>query len=112
MNADVKFSSVNSSENITQYLNSVTATNKIDLILMDVNMEAVDGISVLKELRSQKKFSSIPIAVFTRSRSEEQRMVCLESKANTFVKKPENPEDWPVVTRYICILYLKGSLPD
>lgn len=63
---------------------------KIDLILLDINMPKLDGISVLKILKQKKEFEELPIIVF--STEEEMQLEALKNGAWDFVAKEENPQ--------------------
>lgn len=58
------------------------------LILLDLNMPLVDGKKVLKEIKKQKKFVSIPVVIFTTSASDNDRKECYDLGANLFYTKP------------------------
>lgn len=61
--------------------------NDLDLVLMDLKMPVMDGITAITEIR---KFSTIPIIAQTAYNLDDDRRRCLESGCNGFVGKPLN----------------------
>ncbi len=64
----------------------------IDLILCDMNMPNVDGLSLLKSLRSSRELRGIPFVVVTADRSDERTAQALRQGAAGVVGKPFEPE--------------------
>ncbi len=58
------------------------------LILLDLNMPRVNGIEILKKIKSKEKQSFIPIVIFTTSSSKMDIMACYDNGANAYVCKP------------------------
>ncbi len=61
--------------------------NSIDLILMDVMMPVMDGVTATKEIR---KVSDVPIIMLTAKSEDEDEIEGLEVGANDYVTKPFN----------------------
>lgn len=65
------------------------ATTPFDLVLLDVMMPGLDGLSVLATLRSLAPYGGrVPIVLVTALSSREDRIRGLESGADDFVSKP------------------------
>jgi two-component system, response regulator len=58
-----------------------------DLILLDLNLPRMSGREVLKKLKSDQRFRSIPIIILTTSSHEEDISFCYEMGANTYIVK-------------------------
>lgn len=63
--------------------------NKIDLILLDIMMPKVDGITVLETIRT---VSDIPIILLTAKGQEEDKLFGYEMGADDYVTKPFSPK--------------------
>jgi len=63
---------------------------KVDLILLDLIMPGMNGLEVLKYIKSNKSFDKLPIVVI--SSDEKQQLAALNSGAWDFVSKVENKE--------------------
>ena len=57
-------------------------------ILLDLNMPKKDGREVLKEMKANPDFRTIPVIVFTTTKSENEIKRCYELGANTYIIKP------------------------
>lgn len=59
-----------------------------DLILLDLRMPRIDGITVLKEIKSSVKFKKIPVVVLSSSAAEQDISMCYNYNANSYMIKP------------------------
>ncbi|MBI3509303.1 MAG: response regulator [Bacteroidetes bacterium] len=62
------------------------ATPKV--ILLDLKMPKVNGIEVLKKMKSNERTKKIPVVVLTSSREDPDIRVCYELGVNSYVVKP------------------------
>lgn len=58
------------------------------LILLDLKMPRMDGVEVLKQLKSDAKMRAIPIVVLTSSRESKDLETCYQLGVNAYVVKP------------------------
>jgi len=58
------------------------------IILLDLKMPKVNGIEVLKKIKSDVSTKSIPVIIFTSSQVENDAKICYHLGANSFVVKP------------------------
>jgi two-component system response regulator len=59
-----------------------------DLILLDLNLPRVNGLEVLKRLRSDESLDVIPVIMLTSSSRVEDIARCYKSGSNTYIQKP------------------------
>ena len=57
-----------------------------DLLVLDLNLPGVDGISLLKSLRQRKP--SVPVMILTGRSRVEDRVLCLDTGADDYLIKP------------------------
>ncbi len=62
------------------------------LILLDLNMENIDGYQVIRELKQNLETADIPVIVVTGSHETEDETQCLRIGAVDYITKPYNPE--------------------
>ena len=66
--------------------------NDYDLILMDMQMPEMDGITATKAIRSNPRFASLPIIAMTANAMDRDREMCLAAGMNGHLAKPIDPE--------------------
>ncbi|HEY3404156.1 MAG TPA: response regulator, partial [Ohtaekwangia sp.] len=59
-----------------------------DLILLDINMPVMNGRACLKEIKRDPRLKHIPVVIFTTSKNEQDRQLCIELGATDFLLKP------------------------
>ena len=59
-----------------------------DLILMDIQMPAVDGLEAMRRLRADPRFASTPIIALTALAMPGDRERCMQAGANEYMSKP------------------------
>jgi len=77
------------------------------LILLDLNMPGMLGLQALKEIKSDKRFSSIPTIVLTTSTLPMDKKLSYEYGANCFLSKPSFYNELVLITKMIARLYFK-----
>ena len=66
----------------------------VDLVLLDLNLPKVDGIEVLKELKSDADLKRVPVIVLTSSQAEGDIVECYENYTNAYITKPVDPSQF------------------
>ena len=64
------------------------SSDKFDLALIDINMPLLDGLKLVKLIRSDPRCKDIPIAMITTEGSREDRERALSLGANEYLTKP------------------------
>ncbi len=64
------------------------ASNKFDIILTDINMPIMDGLKLVKRVRSDPVHKNVPIVIITTESAEEDRQRALSLGANAYITKP------------------------
>ena len=62
--------------------------NRIDLILMDINMPDMDGYTLTTKIKSLQSFSGIPIVAVTANVMRGDREKSLEAGCDGYIQKP------------------------
>lgn len=64
------------------------SSEKIDLILADINMPVMDGLKLVSLVRGSPGYKDIPIIMITTEGAEEDRKRALAIGANAYLPKP------------------------
>ena len=80
---------------------NVTGTPAV--ILLDIKMPKMDGIEVLRHIRSEPKFKLIPVIMVTSSREERDLVESYKLGANSYVVKPVD------ITQFIDAVKVLGQ---
>jgi two-component system, OmpR family, copper resistance phosphate regulon response regulator CusR len=65
---------------------AIVQAQKVDLLLLDLGLPTIDGMTVLQELRSRGE--QFPIIIVTARTDELERKAALQAGANDFITKP------------------------
>lgn len=83
------------------------------LILLDIKMPKVDGIEVLKAIKSNELTKTIPVVMLTSSKEDPDIKKCYELGANSYIVKPVEFEDFRNVISNIRYYWLLiNELPN
>jgi CheY-like chemotaxis protein len=60
----------------------------IDIVLMDIQMPIMDGLTATKHIRAQPQYNRLPIIAMTAHAREEDKQQCLAAGMNLHIAKP------------------------
>lgn len=72
-------------------LQAILESDCVDLVLVDLEMDGLNGLDLIRQIRSQSRFEDLPVIVLTGSRTEEHETAALATGATDFVSKPVSP---------------------
>lgn len=64
-----------------------------DLVVLDLMMPEVDGMQVLKSIRSKPETEGLPVIVVTAKNSDREILEGFQSGANYYITKPFEPRE-------------------
>ena len=64
----------------------------VDLIMADINMPRMDGLTLIKNLREQDIYKDIPIIILSTEGQEQDIQTGMTLGANLYMVKPAQPE--------------------
>jgi two-component system chemotaxis response regulator CheY len=75
---------------------------KIDLIVTDLNMPNMDGITLIRRLRTDPKHRATPILMLTTESDPEKKAEGRAAGATGWLVKPFNPEKLVELVNRVC----------
>ncbi|MFQ5494524.1 MAG: response regulator [Phycisphaerae bacterium] len=64
---------------------------RFDLVLMDVQMPEMDGLATTRRIRTDPRFTALPIIAVTAHAVNDDRCRCLKAGMNDYIAKPVDP---------------------
>jgi CheY-like chemotaxis protein len=81
------------------------------VILLDIKMPKVDGIEVLKQLKSRESSKTIPIVIMTSSKEEQDIINSYQLGVNSYVVKPVDFEGFARAVSQLGMYWLLTNQP-
>ncbi|WP_233161611.1 MULTISPECIES: response regulator [unclassified Achromobacter] len=69
-------------------LDSLARDSAVDIVLMDLMMPEMDGLTATREIRKQPALRDLPIIALTAKAMVDDRKNCLDAGANDYIAKP------------------------
>jgi two-component system, response regulator len=76
------------------------------LILLDLKMPKVDGIQVLRFIKSDEKLKTIPVVMLTSSKEEKDMVESYRLGVNAYIVKPVSTENFRNAVQEIGIFWI------
>lgn len=81
------------------------------VILLDIKMPKIDGIEVLKRLKSEESSKTIPVVIMTSSREEQDIINSYQLGVNSYVVKPVDFEGFARAVSQLGLYWLLTNQP-
>ncbi len=78
-----------------------TRTTTVDLVITDIHMPRMDGISLVKNLRADPNFKFTPILILTTESQPHKKQEGRQAGATGWITKPFSPEQLVAVVRKV-----------
>jgi CheY-like chemotaxis protein len=75
-------------------------------VLPDLKLPKVNGLQVLQRIRADERTRRLPVVVFTSSNEEEDLIQSYDLGANSYVRKPVEPEKFLEATKQLGLYWL------
>lgn len=81
------------------------------LILLDIKLPKVDGLEVLKQIKSDPMLRRIPVVMLTTSNREEEVFRSYDLGVNSYVTKPIQFSELSEKLKHICAFWMLTNTP-
>lgn len=78
------------------------AAAKVDLVITDLNMPVMDGLTLIRKLRAIPTHRSLPILMLTTEADEKKKAEGRSAGATGWIVKPFNPDKLISVVQKVC----------
>ena len=85
---------------------------QVGILLLDINMPKMDGLSVLKHIKKDENLKSLPVVILTTSQNEQDRIKSYNLGANAYIVKPVGFENFSEAIRTIQLFWQLVELPN
>ncbi len=75
---------------------------RVDLVITDLNMPALDGIGLVERLRALPGYRFTPILLLTTESQEQRKLEGKRAGATGWITKPFSPPSLVAVVRKVC----------
>ena len=82
------------------------------LILLDLNLPDMPGVSILEKVKSNPHTKSAPVVVLTTTDDEREIQRCYELGANVYITKPVDYEGFANAIRQLGLFFAVMQVPE
>lgn len=92
-------------QNGTEFVKAIISGQKFDLIILDLYINDMDGLSILRTL--QKHNVMTPVIIYSQATQREMIFQAMSLGAKDFIEKPKKPEE--ILRRAVKVLHSSAS---
>ena len=91
--------------------NNRSFENAPRLVLLDLKLPKVDGLEVLREIKSNPRTKAIPVVIITSSREEQDLMNSYHLGVNAYIQKPVDFAQFREMVKQLGLFWLVVNQP-
>jgi two-component system response regulator len=93
------------------FLHGPDAGPRPALVLLDLHLPVIDGLEVLRRIRSDARTRTLPVVILTSSREQQDLLTGYDLGANSYVQKPVDLNGFIEATRQLGVYWLELNEP-
>lgn len=72
---------------------SMLAENAVDVVITDINMPVMNGLDMIREMKTKKEYNKIKILIISTEGSRQMILESVKAGASGYLRKPFGPEE-------------------
>jgi len=85
--------------------------HRLKLVLLDLKLPKVDGLEVLRAIKSDSRMRAIPVVILTASREEKDLVESYHLGVNSYIQKPVDFEKFREIVNKLSFYWLLVNQP-
>ncbi len=81
------------------------------VVLLDIRLPKVDGIEVLRQMRADPSYRTVPVVMLTTSQEDTDIRRCYELGVNSYIVKPVDFDKFLTVVERVDLYWLLTNVP-
>lgn len=90
LNVGTSVETVNDGYELMHLMQNTKTENLPHILFLDINMPRKNGLECLKEIRADKKYKEVSVAIYSTSSSENDMQETFLNGANVYIHKPND----------------------
>ena len=81
------------------------------VILLDLKLPKISGLDILRRIREHERTRRLPVVILTSSNEEQDILECYDRKANSYIRKPVDFNQFAEAIRQLGLYWLVLNEP-
>ncbi|HXE74059.1 MAG TPA: response regulator [Candidatus Xenobia bacterium] len=87
------------------------SNHALKVVLLDLKLPKVDGMEVLRQIKSDPRTKAIPVVILTSSREERDLVESYQLGVNSYIQKPVDFDQFRSVVKQLGLYWMVVNVP-